>query len=239
MNILVLMAGEGSRLQEFYKEPKPFIKINNNKIIEIVLKNINFDCNYLLVAQKLHSEKYNLSSIVSKILNSFRIINIDKKTEGAAISALKSKEFIDNDEELIIINSDQYLDGNIKESIDYFRFHDADGGILTTKKINEKKWSYVKVNDSGIATKVAEKDPISDNATVGLYYFKKGSEFVKYAQQMINKNIRINNEFYLCPVYNEFILSEKKIRIFEINKLWPLGTYEEIKEFENNFKNLS
>ena len=239
MNILVLMAGEGSRLKEFYKEPKPFIKINNNKIIEIVLKNIKFDCNYLLVAQKLHSNKYNLPNIANKILSSFKIVDLDERTEGATVSALKAKKYIDNDEELIIINSDQYLEGEIEESINYFRSNNADGGILTTKKNNEKKWSYVQVNENGIAIKVAEKDPISDNATVGLYYFKKGSEFVKYAEQMINKNIRINNEFYLCPVYNEFILSEKKIRIFEINKLWPLGTYEEIKEFENNFKNLS
>lgn len=238
MNILVLMAGEGARLKEFYNEPKPFIKIQKNCIIEIVLKNIKFNCNYILVSQKRHAIKYNLSKIVDNIVRSFKIVTIEEKTEGAAVSALKAKNYINNDDELIIVNSDQYLEGDIEKAINFFRSKNADGGILTIKKYGEKKWSYVQTNEKGYAIRVAEKDPISNNATVGLYYFKKGNEFLKYSEQMINKNIRVNNEFYLCPVYNEYILDEKKIYISEIKKLWPLGTIEEIKNFEKNINSI-
>ena len=226
------MAGEGSRLKEFFDEPKPYIKINDKRIIEIVIENIKFDCNYILVARSESAIEYKLDQIATKKLESFKILTLDEKTEGAAISAQKAKRFIDNDEELIIVNSDQYLEGNIKNAINYFRNEDADGGILTVKKYGENKWSYVKINDQGVATRVAEKEPISDNATVGLYYFKKGSDFIKFSEEMVEKNIRVNNEFYLCPVYNQFIAHDKKILIYEIENLWPLGTFEEIEEFK-------
>ena len=209
MNILILMAGEGTRLKDHYNEPKPYIKIDNKRIIEIVMENINFNSHYILVARTEYAKKYNLSEIGKKYLKSFDILPLDEKTEGAAISALKAKNHINNNEELIIVNSDQYLEGDIKSAIDYFRKSKADGGILTVKKYNEKKWSYVKINEKGIATSVAEKNPISNDATVGLYYFRFGSDFVKYAEEMIEQDIRVNGEFYVCPVFNQAISAGK------------------------------
>jgi dTDP-glucose pyrophosphorylase len=110
----------------------------------------------------------------------------------------------------------------------------ADGGIVTFTSIHPK-WSYAKVDESGLVTEVAEKNPISNNATVGYYFWKNGSDFVKYAESMINKNKRVNNEFYVCPVFNEAIADGKKISSFDIEKMWGLGTPEDLNYFlENN-----
>jgi dTDP-glucose pyrophosphorylase len=104
-----------------------------------------------------------------------------------------------------------------------------DGGILTFRD-TAKKWSFAKVDNNGLVTEVAEKNPISDIATVGLYYWKQGKDFVEAAEQMISKNIRTNNEFYVCPSFNEAILNGKKIKTFEIAKecMHGVGTPEDL-----------
>ena len=107
---------------------------------------------------------------------------------------------------------------------------DADCGILTFESTHPK-WSFVKLDDFGCVIEVAEKKPISNIATVGIYYWKRGSDYVKYAEQMIRKNIRHNNEFYVCPVFNEAIKDNKKIKTFSVEKMWGLGTPEDLNIF--------
>jgi dTDP-glucose pyrophosphorylase len=109
-----------------------------------------------------------------------------------------------------------------------------DGNIVIFKS-NHPKWSYAKTNEDGVVVEVAEKNPISDLATVGVYFWKKGSDYVKYAEEMINDNIRTNNEFYVCPVYNQAIKDGKKIKTFEIDKMWGLGTPEDLEFFLKNY----
>jgi dTDP-glucose pyrophosphorylase len=110
----------------------------------------------------------------------------------------------------------------------------ADGGIVTFES-SHPKWSFAKVDCDGFVTEVAEKNPISNKATVGFYYWKKGSDFVRYAKQMIDKNIRVNGEFYVCPVFNEAIQDGKKIRSSDANKMWGLGTPEDLEVFLNDY----
>jgi dTDP-glucose pyrophosphorylase len=111
---------------------------------------------------------------------------------------------------------------------------DADAGILTFKSTHPK-WSFVKIDENGFVTEVAEKNPISDIATVGVYFWKKGSDYVKYAEQMIKNNKRFNNEFYVCPVFNEAIADGKKIKIFNIERMWGIGTPEDLNYFLENY----
>ena len=107
---------------------------------------------------------------------------------------------------------------------------------ILTFNSTHPKWSYAKLNDLGFVTEVAEKKPISDLATVGIYYWRKGSDYVKYAEQMIDKNIRVNTEFYVCPVFNEAIQDNKKVRTYNIDKMWGLGTPEDLEYFLKNYK---
>ena len=204
-------------------------------MIHKVVNNLNIQGRYIFLVQKTHYEKYNLENLLNMISPGCEIIQLEGLTEGAACTVLTSRELIDNDEPLIIANSDQYIDWNAFETISEFSNEGIDGGILTFNSVHPKH-SFAKVDGQGYVTEVAEKKPISTNATVGVYFWKKGSDFVYYADQMIQKNIRTNNEFYVCPVYNEAIQDGKKIITSMVDKMWGMGTPEELDNFLQNYK---
>ena len=236
MNVLIPMAGAGSRFEKAgYTFPKPLIDVRGKPMIQWVVDNLNVEAKYIFIVQKSHFEKYNLKETLNNFCPNNEIVQVDGITEGAACTTLLAKTFIDKDEPLIIANSDQFVEWNNEEFIYTSTTGDLDGNILTFKSTHPK-WSYVKLNDSGYVTEVAEKRPISDVATVGIYYWRRGSDYVKYAEQMIRKNIRVNNEFYVCPVFNEAIEDGKRIRTFNIEKMWGLGTPEDLEHFLKNYE---
>jgi dTDP-glucose pyrophosphorylase len=200
-----------------------------------VVENLNMEANYIFLVQKEHYETYNLKYLLNLIAPNCKIVQVDGLTEGAACTTLLAKELIDNDEPLVMANSDQFVEWDSNNVMYSFTADGIDGGILTFKATHPK-WSYAKLDENGFVSQVAEKNPISDNATVGVYYWKKGSDYVKYAEQMIGKNIRTNNEFYVCPVFNEAIADGKKIRVKEISKMWGIGTPEDLNYFLENHK---
>jgi dTDP-glucose pyrophosphorylase len=173
------------------------------------------DANFIFVVQKSHREKYNLDSMLSLICPGCKIVEVDGVTEGAACTVLLAKEFIDNDEPLVIANSDQFIEWNSLEFFYKMNEQNLDAGIVSFRATHPK-WSYAKVDDNGFVTEVAEKNPISDIATVGVYYWKHGKDFVNFAERMISKDIRVNNEFYVCPVFNEALLDGLKIKTFDV-----------------------
>lgn len=236
LNVLIPMAGAGSRFAAAgYTFPKPLIEVNGKPMIQVVVENLNIEANYTFIVQKEHYEKYSLQYLLNLIVPNCNIIQVDSVTEGAACTTLLAKEIIDNDNPLLMANSDQFMEWNSNECLYAFNADGVDAGILTFKSTHPK-WSYVKIGDDGFVSEVAEKKPISDNATVGVYYWKRGSDYVKYAEQMIEKNIRTNNEFYICPVFNESIIDNKKIRVKEIEKMWGIGTPEDLNYFLEHYK---
>jgi dTDP-glucose pyrophosphorylase len=141
-----------------------------------------------------------------------------------------AKDIIDNNNPLLIVNSDQYIEWNSNECMYAFIANGVDGGIVTFEATHPK-WSYVKLDNNGFVQEVAEKKVISNQATAGVYFWRKGSDYVQYASQMIDQNIRVNNEFYVAPVYNQAILDGKKIRVKNIDRMWGLGTPEDLNSF--------
>lgn len=237
LNILIPMAGAGSRFEQAgYTFPKPLIEVNGKPMIQVVVENLNMDANYIYVVQKSHRIKYNLDTMLNLVTPGCKIVEVDGITEGAACTALLAKEFINDKNPLFFANSDQFVEWDSNEFMYKMQESDCDGGIVTFKATHPK-WSFAKIDNYGFVTEVAEKNPISDNATVGYYYWKHGSDFIKYAEQMIERNIRVNNEFYVCPVFNQAIEDCKKIRIFESLKMWGLGTPEDLKFYLENHKN--
>ena len=231
LNILIPMAGLGSRFaQKGYTFPKPLIDVRGKPMIQVVVDNLNIDANYIFVVQKEHYEKYNLNHFLNLIKSDCTIVQIDGITEGAACTTLLAKEFIDNDNPLLIANSDQYIEWNSNEAMYSFSNNDIDGGMLVFNAVHPK-WSFAKLDENGFIEKVAEKDPISDIASVGVYYWSKGSDYVKYANKMIEKNIRVNNEFYVCPVINEAISDGKKFKVKYVERMWGIGTPEDLDVF--------
>jgi dTDP-glucose pyrophosphorylase len=229
------MAGAGSRFSlAGYTFPKPLIEVNNKPMIQVVIENLNIKANFIYIVQKEHYEKYNLKYLLNLITPNCEIVQVDGVTEGAACTTLLAKEYINNNKHLLIANSDQFVEWD-SNSFYYSMTNDnLDGGMLTFKATHPK-WSFVKLNENGYITEIAEKKPISDIATVGVYYWNKGSDYVKYAEQMIEKNIRVNNEFYVAPVYNEAISDGFKFKPYNIEKMWGLGTPEDLKNYLEHF----
>jgi len=236
LNVLIPMAGAGSRFSDAgYTFPKPLIDVKGKPMIQLVVENLNIKANYIYVVRKEHRKRYNLDTLLNLITPNCKIVEVDELTEGAACTALLAKKYIDVDKPLFFANSDQFVEWDSNEFMYKMNETDADGGIVSFRSTHPK-WSFAKINEKGFVTEVAEKNPISDIATVGYYYWKKGSDFVTYAEEMIDKNIRVNNEFYVCPVYNQAIEDGKKIRTFDIPKMWGLGTPEDLKNYLENYK---
>jgi HAD superfamily hydrolase (TIGR01509 family) len=236
LNILVPMAGMGQRFKEAgYIFPKPLVEINNFPMINWVINSLNIKANYTFIVLKEHLEKYNLKSVLNFITKNPNIIILDSVTDGAACTTLLAEEIINNENPLLIVNSDQFIEWDSSRTMYEFISKKVDGGILTFKSTHPK-WSYAKTdNKTNTVLKVAEKNVISDNATVGVYYWRYGSDYVRYAKSMIQKNIRVNNEFYICPVYNEAIVDKKNIIISEVKRMWGLGTPDDLENFKKNY----
>ena len=238
MNVLIPMAGAGSRFESAgYSLPKPLIDVMGKPMIQRVVENLNVDANFIFIVQRAHEAKYEISKVLNSISPNCNVVYTDGLTEGAACTALLAEKFINNDEPLLMANSDQFIEWDSQHF--YYQVSsqaNLDASILTFNSTHPK-WSFVKVVD-GLVTEVAEKNPISDIATVGIYYWKKGADFVRSAHTMISKNIRVNNEFYIAPTFNEAISSKKNVFIHNINKMWGLGTPEDLSVFLENCKGI-
>ncbi len=235
LNIVVPMAGRGSRFADAgYTFPKPLIEVKGKPMISVVVDNLRpkVEHQFIFIVQKEHYDKYALSDMLELIAPGCKIVQVDGITEGAACTVLLTAEYIENEDELIIANSDQFVDMDITSMVEFARKENLDGAILTFEATHPK-WSYSKTGEDGFVCEVAEKRPISRDATVGIYYYRKGRYFVENAQGMILKNCRVNGEFYVAPVFNEMILKDLKIKNYhmERSRMHGLGTPEDLNEF--------
>lgn len=239
INIVIPMAGEGSRFQkQGYTYPKPLVAIGNKPMIQVVydtlpkvadeVNNVIFD--YTFIVKKEHITKYDIRRMLQRMSPYSSLHSLNNTTEGALCTVLKASAMIDNDNPLIIANSDQYVE------IDWNLFHQEivmnekiDGALFTFNSIHPK-FSFVEIED-GEVTCVSEKLVTSNHATCGIYYFRRGSDFVKYAVQMIMNNDRVNEEFYIAPVYNYLIKDGKIIKPYFVDTMLSLGTPEDLNYF--------
>jgi len=236
MNIVIPMAGMGSRFAQVgYEKPKPFIDVKGKPMIVRVLENLKVNnAKYFLIARKEHLDRE--PKIVHEIEKNYNatFIPIEKLTEGTACTVLYARQFINNNDPLLIANSDQIVDIDINDYIKDSITRGLDGSILSfvDKEMNPK-WSFAKIDKNNLVTEVREKVAISDIATVGIYCFTKGSEFVDGVIEMIIENDRVNNEFYTCPVYNYLVRRNKKIGIYNINftQMHGIGTPEDLDNY--------
>ena len=229
LNIVVPMAGRGSRFSNAgYKMPKPLIDVHGHYMIEYVTKNLTpqIEHRFIYICQE---EKYQLEKYLRQIAPNCVVVTVDHITEGAACTVLLAEGYINSNDSLMIANSDQYIDTDINH---YLRQMNNYDGLIMTMPANDPKWSFIKVDEKNLVSMVREKEVISNEATVGVYNYKHGKDFVKYAHLMIEKNIRVNNEFYVAPVYNEMIDAGMKITYFDVGeKMYGLGTPEDLSEF--------
>ncbi len=225
LNIVIPMAGAGSRFaKEGYTKPKPFIDVLGKPMICHVLDNLNVaNAKYILLARTEHYHQETKTIDWIKSNYNVEFVLVDKLTEGAACTVLYAHRLINNDTPLLIANSDQIVDMNIMDYVDDSKKRKLDGSVLCFED-DDPKWSFAKLDEQGYITLIREKEVISNHATVGIYYFEKGSTFVENALDMLVRNDRVNSEFYVAPVYNYAIEKAKKIGIYSIDKEAMHGT---------------
>jgi NDP-sugar pyrophosphorylase family protein len=240
LNIVIPMAGRGSRFADAgYTTPKPMIPVHGKPMIQVVVENLtpNRPHRFIFICQNEHIKKYNLDTELKSIAANVEVIGIDGITEGMVCTVLKAKDLINNDNPLMTANSDQYIDFDINQYLNEMDQNDADG-LIMTMKADDPKWSFAKTDENGIVLKTAEKKVISEDATVGIYNFAKGSDLVKAAEEMIEDDVRVNNEFYVCPCYNYMIQHNKKVVIYgigeEYNGMYGLGIPQDLEFFLNH-----
>ncbi len=213
------MAGRGSRFANAgYKAPKPFIDVCGRPMIEVVVNNLRpkREHRFIFICQKDHLEKYKARELLESLTDNPIIIGIDGITEGQLCSALLARDYINNEDPVMTANTDQYLDFSVDAYLDEIDARGLDGMIMTMAS-DDPKWSYVKEStDSKLVTQTAEKQVISNIATVGVYNFSRGKDFVEAGEDLIANNIRVNNEFYICPIYNYLIAQGRKIGYYNI-----------------------
>jgi len=240
LQIVVPMAGMGSRFAKAgYELPKPLIPVSGVPMIQLVVSNLRpkIPHRFVFITQKVHQEKYGVDKILRQVAPDCEVINVHGVTQGAACTVLLAAEFINNDDPLMIANSDQWVDLDINDYLAEFDCKSIDG-LIMTMTANDPKWSYVKLDDSNRITEVIEKKVVSKEATVGIYNYRRGRDFVRAAESMIERNLRVNNEFYVAPAYNQLIEEGQILGYYNIgsegNGMYGIGIPEDLEAFLKN-----
>lgn len=235
LNIVIPLAGKGSRfLAAGFKTPKPLITVDKVPVISYVIANLTpaQPHRFIFICREEHIAGHGLARVLEELAPGCVIIPITEVTAGAACTVLLARDYIDNTDPLMIANSDQLVDADIDLYLKSMK--DADGLIMTMTAC-DPKWSFVRLDGAGRVVEVAEKKVVSNEATVGIYNFRQGSYFVEAAEQMIKKDLRVNGEFYVAPVYNEMVAKGLEIIIFsagsEFDGMYGLGIPADVERF--------
>ena len=237
LNIVVPMAGLGSRFANAgYTVPKPLIPVHGVPMIRLVIANIRPACahRFIFICQQAHVGQFGLTEALGAWAPGCVVIGLDGVTEGAACTVLTARTHIDTDSPLMIANSDQYVDVSVDDYLAAMDGRNLDG-LIMTMDADDPKWSFCGMDENGYVTRVVEKQVISRHATVGIYNFRTGSDFVRSADRMIARNLRVNNEFYVAPVYNEMIEDGARLGIYDVgsegNGMYGLGIPADLDAF--------
>jgi len=241
IHLVIPMGGLGSRFEkEGYTVPKPFLPIFGKEMYKWVIENMLPQDPILRAKVQTHIiiRQEHRSLFQQTDLEGIHLHTIPALTEGPACTVLAIRDIINTSSPLVIANSDQHLEWD-SDAFYYSLLHPSIDGIISTFNQldpSDIKWSYAKTDANQNVIKVAEKKYISSNASTGIYGWSRGSDFVTFTESMIQKNIRVNNEFYVCPVYNEAIQAKKSIRVLDCFKMWGLGVPKDYEIFLANWK---
>ena len=233
MNILILAAGTGPSNTAGQREPLCLSEFGGKVLIELIydaIRPLNPQ-NIVIAFREEDIRKYHLDNIAKLLSSKSIILKTRDQTQGAACTALLASDIINSDEELIVMNGNDLINVDFAKVIKEFHDRNLDAGTMTFASYHPR-YSYVR--EDGFVTEAAEKRPISRHATAGFYWFRKGSEFVQGVMDMIRKGADVNGLFYICPAFNELILLQKKIGIFELSKeqYHPLKSEKQIELYE-------
>jgi hypothetical protein len=235
MNVLILAAGPDQVTQED-GYPLCLSEFDSMPLIQRVANAcLGLEPQKLIVAFREEDVyKYHLDNILRLISPLAKVLKIAAPTEGASCSALLAAEDIDTEDELLIVNGNELLQADLKEIVSNFRQRILDAGVVVFPSIHPR-YSYVRLDENKLVVEASEKNPISTNATVGFYWFAKGSSFVRAAKNAIRKDARVNGRFYICPTFNELVLEHLRIGVYEIEShaYKPLKSGRQVEQFDS------
>jgi NDP-sugar pyrophosphorylase family protein len=236
LQIVIPMAGAGSRFAVAgYTDPKPLILVHGVPIIRIVIENLrpSRPHRFIFICQRAHDAAYGLRERLSVWAPGCNVVLLDGLTQGAACTVLEARGVLDVEAPLMIANCDQYVDVSVD---DYLAMMDDSSldGLIMTMTAHDPKWSFV-AREGRLVTRVVEKQVISDEATVGIYNFARTGDFLTAADAMIAADLRVNNEFYVAPVYEQMIANGARIGTFNVGReaagMYGLGTPADLEMF--------
>lgn len=237
LTIVIPMAGRGSRFADAgYALPKPLLPIHGVPMIEVVVRNLapSEPARFVFICRRDHLAEYGFEAGLRAAAPGCEIVPIDAVTEGAACTVMLAEHAIDPGDVLVIANSDQWVDHTMDEHLAILRREQLDG-LIMTMTADDPKWSFVELDERRRVTNVVEKEVVSDEATVGIYTFAHGGDFVRAAKAMIAAGKRVNGEFYVAPAYNELIAEGAAIGIDNIGAdadgMYGLGTPPDLEAF--------
>ena len=240
LNIVLPIAGRGSRFAEAgYTTPKPLIEVHGVPMTRLVIDNLRPRCAHRFIFLVLleHCESWGLDSLLRTWSPGCAVITVDRVTEGAACTVLLARDYIANEDPLMIANCDQWIDESIDDYLQHMESDELDG-LIMTMSADDPKWSYVRFDSSDRIVEVVEKKVVSNEATVGVYNFARGVDYVFAADQMIAKNLRVNGEFYVAPAYNHLISSGWRLGVFNVGAedagMYGLGVPSDLDRFLQN-----
>jgi len=234
VNIVIPMAGKGQRfIDAGYTTPKPLLKLGDDLVIKHIIETMRMpNVQFIFIVRQDHCDEYELDKKLLEIEPNARILKINQMTEGAICTVLLAKEYFNDDTPVIIKDCDQIINWNPEHFLEFVLRNNADGAVVTIHT-DKPSYSFSRLDSKGRVLETAEKSVISNYGHTGIYYFANGEDLIKYAEKMIAKNIRVNNEFYTAPVYNQYIQDGKLILIYPVAEMFQLGTPEEFDENKN------
>jgi|SRR3990167_3837565 len=235
MNVLILAAGQADFNSHDGNYPLCLAELDGIPLIQRLIQACSDigEANFIVALRKQDIRTYHLDNIVTLLTPDAKIVSVTDGTRGAACTAILATGYIDNAEELLVLNGNEILDVEFSNIVRDFRGRQLDAGVVTFSSVHPR-YSYVRLNSENLVVEAAEKNPISRHATVGFYWFARGKDFVRSVQNMIRKDASVNDRFYISPALNEMVLEHACIGVFtiEANKYHPLKTERQLMQFE-------
>ena len=244
MKIIIPMSGIGKRFVDAgYKEPKPLIMVEGKPIIEHVVELFSKDDDFIFICNDMHLRETNMREILLKIVPNCKIyeVSVDNRRGPVdAVMQIANSTINDDDTDIIVSYCDYGTEWNYLKFKNEIKRFNLDGCIVAYKgfhphMLNGDNYAFIKEDDKNFIA-IQEKMPFTNNkmneyASNGTYYFKSGYIVKKYFQELIDKDININGEFYVSMVYNLMKNDNLKIRVFEITKMLQWGTPKDLEEY--------
>lgn len=235
INILVLAAGKSPNQNGERDFPLCLTEIGNNSLLEKIIQNTSTLSNgkYSFIFLEKESQRFHLDKIVSLLIKDSKCVLVPEHTQGSACTALLSASQLDQDAELLIVSANELVDLDLETVIVGFREKKLDAGTLIFRSLHPR-YSFVSLDENGFVKETAQKEPISNNATVGIFWYAKTSDFVNGAKNLIRKDAKVDDKFFLAPVFNELVLQHKRIGVFNLpdGRYFPLKTEQQIDIFQ-------